>query len=524
MMTASNVRTRFAPSPTGYMHIGGMRTALFNWLFARHHGGQFILRIDDTDQQRNVDETLEPILQAFRWLELDWDEGPEVGGEYGPYYQSQRADLYQQAVGKLLATGKAFRDFDPPELTQQDRQAAEKEKRPFLNIRRSLELSDQQIEEYLVKGRNYVIRFQVPREEKIELDDAIRGHVEWDCNLIADPVIVRGNGAPLYHFATVIDDAQMQISHVIRAEEHLSNTPIQLLLHQALEHPLPVYAHIPYVAAPGAKEKLSKRDKKIEKYRKNPQFKKLFEMADTIFPLIGLRSSESLNPVMVAYYEQIGFLPEAVFNALSRLGWSLDDQTEILSRETVIENFSLERVIKSPAGLDPDKLFSFQLHWISEFSPADMKARLLPYLLKANWISDPVSAETDAFLDKLILALGERIKVFSDILEYPEFFLADDQLQYDEKEVTKLSQKTNAKQLLANFQQMLAEVEPFNAETTEPSMKAFVEQSEIKLGEIMKPMRIALTGKATGPALFDTMELLGQETCLRRMSRLTEQL
>jgi len=519
-MSTNKVRTRFAPSPTGYMHIGGMRTALFNWLFARHHGGQFILRIDDTDQQRNVAEALDPILQAFRWLELDWDEGPEVGGEYGPYYQSQRGELYQQAAQKLLEAGKAYRDFDPPELTQQDRQAAEKEKRPFLNIRRSLELSETQIEQHLADGRNYVIRYLVPREAKIELDDAIRGHVEWDCGLIADPVIVRGNGIPLYNFASVIDDAQMGITHVIRAEEHLSNTPIQLLLNQALENPLPIYAHIPYVAAPGTKEKLSKRDKKIEKYRKNPQFKTLFEMGDTIFPLIGLGSSESLNPVMVSYYEAIGFLPEAVFNALARLGWSLDDQTENMSRQTIVENFSLQRVIKSPAGLDPDKLFSYQQHWMGEMSPAELKAHLIPYLIKTNWVSEPVSAETDAFLDRLIPVLGERIQVFSDILEYPEFFLADDH----NKEVARLAKQTDASRLLSEFHSQLGKVEPFDAASTESCLKQFVEQREIKPGEIMKPVRIALTGKTTGPALFDCLELLGKDRSRHRIMRMIERL
>ena len=255
----SKVRTRFAPSPTGYMHIGGMRTALLNWLWARHNNGEFILRIDDTDQARNMDEALAPILDAFRWLGLDWDEGPEVGGSHGPYFQSERSDLYTAACEKLLSEGKAYKDYDPPSLTQQDREAAEKEKRPFLNVRRSLELSEAEKGQHEADGTPYVVRFLVDRDSKVSVDDIVRGHIEWDCGLIPDPVIMRGDGTPLYNFASVVDDANLQISHVIRAEEHLANTPVQILLFEALGDEIPQFAHIPFVAAPGTKEKLSKR-------------------------------------------------------------------------------------------------------------------------------------------------------------------------------------------------------------------------------------------------------------------------
>src|SRR5262249_52211118 len=267
----TTVRTRFAPSPTGYMHIGGMRTALFNWLWARHNNGKFILRIDDTDEARNQEAALQPILRAFRWLGLNWDEGPEIGGPYAPYYQSQRGELYRAAADRLLKSGHAYQDFSTPEEIQADRAQADKEKRPYVNQRRSLELSDAERTRLESEGRPWVLRFLIPRGRTVVLDDLIRERVEWDTSLMVDPVILRANGTPLYNFATVIDDAQMQISHVIRAEEHLSNTPVQLLLHEALGNTLPQFAHVPYVAAPGSKEKLSKR--KIEQYRKNPQFK-----------------------------------------------------------------------------------------------------------------------------------------------------------------------------------------------------------------------------------------------------------
>ncbi|MEX0728801.1 MAG: glutamate--tRNA ligase, partial [Planctomycetaceae bacterium] len=368
MNTPRPVRTRFAPSPTGYMHIGGMRTALFNWLWARHNNGTFILRIDDTDEQRNLDAALGPILRAFKWLGLTWDEGPEIDGPYAPYFQSQRKPLYHAAVEKLIDEKKAYHCFDTQEELAAERAAAEKEKRPFLNSRRSLELSELDRNKRIARGDPHVIRFLVPRDQVVKLDDVVRGHVEWDCSLMPDPVIMRGNGSPLYNFASVIDDAQMQISHVIRAEEHLSNTPVQVLLHQALGNELPIFAHIPYVAAPASKEKLSKR--KLEQYRKNPQFKKMFERADEVFPKIGLTNVGGLDPVMVEYYERIGYLPQGVLNALARLGWSLDDKTEIMSLDEIVKNFTLDRVVKSPAGLDPDKLNSFQAHWMMQL-PVD---------------------------------------------------------------------------------------------------------------------------------------------------------
>ncbi|MCY2967053.1 MAG: glutamate--tRNA ligase family protein, partial [Planctomycetota bacterium] len=291
-------------------------------------------------------------------------------GPHAPYYQSQRGDLYRAAAAKLEAAGLAYRDFATKDEIEADRKQADQDKRPYLNVRRSLDLTAVQREALEAAGKPWVLRFLIPRDRKVELDDIIRGHVEWDGALLPDPVILRGDGTPLYNFATVVDDAQMEISHVIRAEEHLSNTPIQVLLHQALGNPLPQFAHVPYVAAPGSKEKLSKR--KIEQYRKNPQFKRLFEKADEIFPQIGLTGSAALDPVMVEYYEKIGYLPAAVLNALGRIGWSLDDSTEIMSLDTMVANFTLDRVVKAPAGFDPDKLFSFQGHWMKEL-PDDQK-------------------------------------------------------------------------------------------------------------------------------------------------------
>jgi glutamyl-tRNA synthetase len=499
------------------MHIGGMRTALFNWLWARHNGGQFVLRIDDTDRQRNVEEALEPILNAFRWLELDWDEGPEVGGDFGPYFQSERDDLYRAAFEKLLDSGKAYRDFDPPEMTKADRETAEKEKRSYINIRRSLDLSHAEAASFLEEGRPHVVRFLVPRDEKVAIDDHIRGHVEWDCSLIPDPVIMRSDGSPLYNFATVVDDSSMQISHVIRAEEHLSNTPVQVLIHNAMGNKLPEFAHIPYVAAPASKEKLSKR--KLDKYRKNQKFRRMFEAADRVFPRISLSDSTGLDPVMVEYYERIGYLPAAVLNGLARLGWSLDDKTEILSRDTLVKEFTLQRVVKAPAGFDPEKLDSYQAHWVGELSLDEKIDRCIPYLVKANLIDESVDDEARTHIGTVLSAMDDRLKIFADILEFDEFFVADAELAYDEKAFTKRVRKEGAAERLRSFRDHLEDLNTFDADSTDKALHDFVEADDIKIGEIIHALRVAVSGKAKGVGMFDCLSVLGKKRSLARIDR-----
>lgn len=496
------------------MHIGGMRTAFFAWLFARHMGGKFILRIDDTDEARNMNEALGPILQAFRWLGLNWDEGPEVGGDFGPYYQSQRGHLYQAAAEKLIASGQAYHDFSTPAEIAADRAEADKAKRPYMNIRRSLNLTAEQRSQYLAEGRPWVLRFLVPRGQVVVVDDIIRGRVEWDTSLLPDPVIVRANGGPLYNFATVVDDAQLQITHVIRAEEHLSNTPIQVLLHQALGNTLPAFAHVPYVAAPGSKEKLSKR--KIAEYRKNPKFKMLFERADEVFPKIGLSVTPERSPVTVEYYEKIGYLPAGVLNALGRLGWSLDEKTEIMSLDEMIQNFTLERVVKAPAGFDPDKLFSFQGHWMKEL-PLDQKVDgCLPYLVAAKLISEPVNNETRELVTRVINGLGDRLKLFSDIIDTEYFFR--DEYPIDEKMFQKRVCKEGIPALLQEFAGRIGSSETFTAESLEALLQAFVTEKGIPQGDMIHGLRLSTTGTPVGPGLYDCLVLLGKEKSLARIA------
>lgn len=512
----STVRTRFAPSPTGYMHIGGMRTALFSWLWARKHGGQFILRIDDTDQQRNREEALQPILRAFKWLGLTWDEGPEIGGPHAPYFQAQRSDKYKAAAAKLLAEGKAYKDFETPEQTKADREAAEKEKRQYVSSRSSLALSDAERADLEAKGQLYVVRLLVPRGQKVSIRDHIRGDVEWDCNLMPDPVIQRGDGSALYNFASVVDDIDLRITHVIRSEEHLTNTSIQMLVFQALGATPPEFAHIPYVAAPATTKKLSKRE--IGKYRTNPQFKKLFDMADAVLPKLGLAVSEALNPVMVEYYETMGFLPEAVLNALARLGWSLDDKTENMSLEFVTEHFTLDRVVKGPAGLDPDKLLAYQEYWMGQRSVEDKVAMCLPYLERAGMIAGPATGEQRAFVGRLVTALGPRLKLLSDILGYEEYFVADDKLIYDEKGFQKrVRDDAGAVPLLRDLLEFLKATPDFNAASLDAAIHAWMESRGLQMGQLVHALRLALTGKTAGPGLFDCLELLGRERAIQRI-------
>lgn len=513
------VRTRFAPSPTGYMHIGGMRTALFNWLWAKQNGGQFVLRIDDTDAERNRDEALGPILDAFRWLGLDWDEGPEVGGDHGPYYQSERRSLHDVALKKLIDSKAAYYDFEAPEDTRAQRESAEKEKRNYTSSRASLDLTAEDIQQKLDAGEPHVVRFLVPRDRTVSINDHVRGHVEWDCGLMVDPVVARADGSPLYNFATVVDDGQLKITHVIRAEEHLSNTPIQVLIHEALGNDMPEFAHIPFVAAPGGKKKLSKRD--IAKYRNSPAFRKLFQLGDEVLTALNVDAAdEALSPVMVAYYREVGFLPAAVLNSLSRLGWSLDDETENMSLETVKENFGLNRVVKAAAGLDPDKLMSFQAYWMGKLSTDEKVAGCLPFLKKAGLIPADADSEIQQVVKNAVELSADRLRVFGDIVTMPEFFVTADQLAYSEKDFQKrLVASADAVNLLRELRTVLDGAAEFKADALHDAVNAFVEQKELKFGQIGPALRIATTGKTKGADLFPTLEFLGKDETLARIDR-----
>jgi glutamyl-tRNA synthetase len=512
------VRTRFAPSPTGYLHIGGVRTALFNWLFAKQQGGQFILRIDDTDQQRNVEAALQPILDGFRWLGIDWDEGPEVGGPYAPYFQSQRSQRYQQAVGQLLASGHAYRDYAQTDELQAERQAAEIEKRPFLYSRRWMAETAEQAANFQAEGRQGVVRLKMPREGQCRFNDLVRGDVQFEWSQEQDHVIQRADGSCLYHLASAVDDHDYKITHVIRAIEHLSNTPRQIFIAQSLAYDLPQYAHLPYVAEPGSSNKLSKR--KLDKYLKNPDFKKLFDHGQRIAAMIGQQmSAETFNPVIVDFYRVVGYLPEALINYLLLLGWSLDDKTEEFTRQQMIQHFSLQRVNKAPASFDPQKLWAFQDRHMRAKPLKQKVALVLPYLQKAGLVASPPPCDVGPKLMQILEAAGDRIKTAGDILDYTEFFVPDDQLPFEEQAVEKRLRRPGAAELLRKFSGQLSDVTPFDAVTVEAALRSFIETEGIKIGDIIHALRVALTGKSVGLGMFDALAILGRDRSIARIER-----
>jgi glutamyl-tRNA synthetase len=513
------VRTRFAPSPTGYLHIGGVRTALFNWLFSRRHGGQFILRIDDTDQQRNVAKALAPILHGLRWLGIDWDEGAEVGGPMGPYYQSQKQDRYRTAVQTLLEKGAAYYDYATPEEVKAEREAAEQEKRPFLYSRRWMAETPGQRARFEAEGRKGVVRLKMPREGSCRFTDLIRGEMDIEWAREQDHVIQRADRTCLYHLASVVDDKDMEITHVIRAEEHLSNTPRQIFIARSLGYDLPQYAHVPFVAEPGSKNKLSKR--KIAQYLKNADFKKIYDHGQAIAAGIGLKTTaETFNPVIVDFYEQVGYLPDAVVNYLLLLGWALDDRTEFFTRAEMIQHFSLERVNKGPASFDPKKLFAFQETYMQKLPAEEKIERVLPYLHRAGLVPAPTSDAIRSQVAQINRAAGDRIKVFGDILDYSFFFVPDNQLAYDEKAFDKRIRKpAEAAGLLRKFRERLAAALPFDPGSLEKLLQQFVEAEGVDVGQIIHALRVAVSGKPVGFGLFETLATLGKERCLARIDR-----
>jgi glutamyl-tRNA synthetase len=512
-----SVRTRFAPSPTGYLHIGGVRSALFNWLFTRRHGGQFLLRIDDTDQQRNVEAALAPILHGFHWLGLQWDEGPEVGGPHAPYFQSQRSAHHRAAAEKLVEAGHAYRDYSKPEELEAERKAADLEKRQFQYSRRWAANTPEECARFEAEGRKFVVRLKMPREGTLVIPDVIRGQVEFQWAQEADHAIQRADGSCLYHLASVVDDHDFGITHVIRAEEHLSNTPRQIFIAQSLGYPLPKYAHLPYVAEPASKRKLSKR--KLDAYLKIPDFAKVHQHGMAIAAALGMHTSaETFNPVIVDFYEQVGYLPEAVVNYLLLLGWSLDDKTEYFTREEMIASFSLERVNLSPASFDPGKLVAFQLHYMQQLPLEEKVRRVLPFLERAGLVSAPVSPELQAHVARVVETLGDRVKVFGDILLQGAFFFGED-VVFDEKAFAKRVLAPGALERLADYRDWLAARAAFDVATLERETQAHLAEKGIALGDIVHAVRVAVTGSAAGPGLYECLSLIGRDLCVRRIDR-----
>ncbi|WP_037249902.1 glutamate--tRNA ligase [Rhodopirellula europaea] len=508
------IRTRFAPSPTGYLHIGGVRTALFNWLLAKQAGGQFILRIDDTDAGRNVDAALKPILDGFRWLGMDWDEGPDVGGPHGPYFQSQRGDLYRAAAEKLLADGHAYRDFAKPEELQTLREEAQKAGEAFVYDRRWMAEDEATAAKFEAEGRQGVVRLKMPREGQCVIQDLIRGEVVVEWASEQDHVIARADGSPLYHLASVVDDHELKITHVVRAAEHLPNTARQVFIAQSLGYELPIYAHLPYVAEPGGSAKLSKR--KLDKYKKNRDFAVLLAHGEKIAERCNMEvDTDTFNPVLVDFYREIGFLPDALLNYLLLLGWSLDGETEKFTIAEMIEKFTLDRVNKAPASFDPAKLQSFQGDAFAELSDEKRNELVRPFAIAAGFVAE---GDSDEALSAVVAAAGDRLKMAGDVIDFDYCFVDD--YAVDEKAYEKrLVKADGAKELLAKLNETLKAATEFDTANVETTVKSFCESEGIKIGQIIHALRVATTGAASGFGMFDTLAVLGKDKVTARIEK-----
>jgi glutamyl-tRNA synthetase len=476
----SDVRVRFAPSPTGYLHIGGSRTALLNWLYARAAGGSYVLRIEDTDRERSKQEFLDAILEDMKWLGLDWDEGPVCGGDYGPYLQSERGDSYGPYVEKLLGSGSAYHCFCTTEELDERRSRGTEEDGGWIYDRKCLSLSAEERDAMLAEGREHVIRFRVP-DGKTVFEDMVLGRVEFDNGELDDLVIVRRDGTPTYNFAVVVDDLEMCISHVIRGQDHISNTPRQILIWEALGHEPPVFGHQPLVLAP---------DKQVMSKRR--------------------------GAIAIGEYRRRGYVPEAVVNYMALLGWSYEGDEEFFSLQDLLDNFDMRRVSRKPASFDPGKLDWMNAQWIKRLSVADRTARVVPFLQEAGLLPESPSPEETARLEKIVELLDDRLKVLADIVVLGGFFLART-VVYDKIAVSKVLEKPGAGDTLAGLLEVLAQCPDFEPDTLEKALRAFAETRELKLGKAVQPLRVAVTGSTASPGIFETLSLLGRDVTLARI-------
>jgi glutamyl-tRNA synthetase len=456
------VRTRFAPSPTGYLHIGGVRTALFNWLFARHHGGSFILRIEDTDVARSSQEYLAAILDGLKWLDLEWDEGP--------YFQSQRAQLYREHVEQLLAAGKAYRCYCTPEELEERRQQALAEGRKPKYDGRCRGRTDQPAD------LPFAIRFKTPQEGETIVDDLIKGQVSFANEELDDLIIMRSDNTPTYNFVVVVDDALMGITYVIRGDDHLNNTPRQVHLYEALGYPTPAFAHLPLIMGED-RTRLSKRH----------------------------------GAASVTAYQEMGYMPHALVNYLARLGWSHGDQ-EVFSREELIAKFSLEGTGRSAGIFNPDKLLWLNAHYLKEGDPQEIAQELIPFLHQRG-----IKAEPNGRLGKVVQSLQPRAKTLVEMAEMAEFYFRDD-FSYDEKGSRKFLRPELSTFLVSLLEEFRGS-EDFDEANLERRFRRLTEQQGLKLNQAAQGVRVALTGKTVSPGLFEVMEGIGRERVIKRLER-----
>jgi len=477
----SNVRVRFAPSPTGYLHVGGARTALFNWLFARHLGGKFILRIEDTDRERSKPEYEEGIIRDLQWLGLDWDEGPGLGGPYGPYRQTERAPIYRDQLKKLIAGGHAYQCFCSHKELEAERTKAQSAGQGYHYSRKCRSLTQDQAEARRKAGERFSVRLLVP-EGRTVFHDLIRGEVAVEHAELDDFILVRSGGEPTYNFVASVDDALMKMTHVIRGEDHISNTPKQILIYQALEMTPPQFAHMPLILG-ADRTPLSKRH----------------------------------GANAVGEFKRQGYLPEAMLNYLALLGWSLDGKTELFTKADLIRKFSLERVQKSPAAFDYEKLQWLNGHYIREADPEAVYQLCLEYLWDADAINEDFMRHGGEALKRMITSVKSGLKTISDVGGQITYFLGEVHT-YDPQGLEKYMKPAFVPALeKAAF--LLEETMDFTAMTLESKMRESASELGIKFAEMVHPMRLAITGRTASPNLFELIEILGKGRCIVRILR-----
>lgn len=481
-MTAQAVRVRFAPSPTGFPHVGNIRTALFNWLFARHSGGKFIVRIEDTDQSRKVEGALESILESLRWLGLDWDEGPEVGGPYGPYFQSERLPLYQAHAQELIARGHAYKCYCSAErLARMRAEFAERKEAARSYDRHCRNLTPEEQARFESEGIVPVVRLKAPLEGQTTFHDLIRGDITFENAELDDIILLKSDGFPTYHLANVVDDHLMQISHIMRADEWLSSTPRHVLLYEAFGWTPPLFAHLPIILGPD-KSKLSKRH----------------------------------GATAVTEFRDQGYLPEAMVNFLALLGWSLDDKTEIMSREDLIRHFSIERISKTAAVFNHEKLLWMNGAYLRALKENDLLERLVPVLERGLPPSVPRPIPRE-YVRQISPLIRERINTLAEAPPYAEFFFVDMPAYDPALLIGKKAAPEGVRRALRAARERLAAVGEFTPAALEGALRALAEEIGMKAGDLFNPLRVACTGRTAAPPLFETMAVLGRERCLVRI-------
>ena len=482
----TEVRVRFAPSPTGALHIGGVRTALWDWLFARHSGGKFILRIEDTDKTREVAGGVQTIIDSLRAYGLDYDEGPGIGGPYGPYVQSERLEHYQKYADQLIASGHAYYAYDTPDELQRFREQQQTRGLPTGYSRRHRDLSDADRERYDRERREFrVVRLAVPRDGQTTFDDPVFGEIVYENKVLDDAVLLKSDGYPTYHLANVVDDHLMQISHVLRGEDWIPSTPLHMLSYKALGWEPPVFVHLPNMLGMGGK-KLGKRH--------------------------GAKGA-------MEYIEE-GYLTEALINFLALQGWSAKEDRDLYTVDELIEKFSPDGILNKSPIFDPDKLLWYNGQYIRALSLPDLAARTLPFLQKADLVGPDPDAATLSYIGHVLKLEQERMKTLAEAPELADFFLlGDEEYVFDEAGVQKRLRAPGAADRLRRVRAGFAALDVFDETNAEAVVRAVAEQSEVKASEVIHPVRVAVSGRTTGPGLFEMLATLGKDRCLRRLDR-----